>query len=103
MAYDEKLADRVRQALTRRSSVEEREMFGGLAFMVRGHMCCGLAKDKLMVRVDPDAYDQLRKNIKEFPDAQSVAALRELGVRSVLLHPERADGTLWAGAAAKPI
>ena len=52
---------------------------------------------------DPDAYDQLRKNIKDFPDAQSVAALRELGVVSVLLHPERADGTLWAGAAAKPI
>lgn len=34
-------------------------MFGGLAFMVRGHMCCGLVKDKLMVRVDPNTYDQL--------------------------------------------
>ncbi|HEU4690980.1 MAG TPA: TfoX/Sxy family protein [Vicinamibacterales bacterium] len=59
MAYEEQLAKRVRQALTRRSAFEERAMFGGLAFMVRGHMCCGLAKGRLMVRVNPDDYDQL--------------------------------------------
>ena len=59
MAYDEKLAKRVRQALARRSGLEERAMFGGLAFMLRGHMCCGLVQDKLMVRVDPNLYDQL--------------------------------------------
>ena len=34
-------------------------MFGGLAFMARGHMCCGLVQAKLMVRVDPQAYDRL--------------------------------------------
>lgn len=34
-------------------------MFGGLTFMVRGHMCCGLVQAKLMVRVDPRAYDRL--------------------------------------------
>ena len=59
MAYDKNLADRVRRALTHRSDIEERAMFGGLAFMARGHMCCGLVKDKLMVRVNPDTYDQL--------------------------------------------
>jgi TfoX/Sxy family transcriptional regulator of competence genes len=59
MAYDESLANRVRQILARRSDIEERRMFGGLAFMARGHMCCGLVKDKLMVRVDPDAYERL--------------------------------------------
>ena len=59
MAYDQNLADRVRQALTGRSDVEERAMFGGLAFMAHGHMCCGLVKDKLMVRVNPDNYCQL--------------------------------------------
>ena len=51
---------------------------------------------------DPDGYDSLRRVVAGFPDAQSVAALRELGVRSVLLHPERAAGTAWDGAAAKP-
>ena len=59
MAYDEQLASRVRQSLTRRSVVQERAMFGGLCFMVRGHMCCGLVKDRLMVRVDPASYGQL--------------------------------------------
>jgi len=34
-------------------------MFGGLAFMSRGHMCCGLVQARLMVRVDPQAYDRL--------------------------------------------
>jgi hypothetical protein len=51
---------------------------------------------------DPDDYDRLRREIAGFPDARSVAALRELGVRSVLVHPERAGGTPWEGAATKP-
>jgi hypothetical protein len=52
---------------------------------------------------DPDSYDRLRRVVSGFPDARSVAALRELGVRSVLLHPERAIGTPWEGAAARPL
>jgi TfoX/Sxy family transcriptional regulator of competence genes len=59
MAYEEQLASRIRQSLTRRSVIEERAMFGGLCFMVRGRMCCGVVKDQLMVRVDPASYDQL--------------------------------------------
>ena len=61
MAYDKDLADRVRRILTRRAAAEERAMFGGLAFMVQGHMCCGLVSDRLMVRVRPEAYEQLLK------------------------------------------
>jgi len=34
-------------------------MFGGLAFMIRGHMCCGLVGSELMIRVDPDACENL--------------------------------------------
>jgi TfoX/Sxy family transcriptional regulator of competence genes len=41
MAYDEKLAARVRTVLGTRGDVTERTMFGGLTFMVAGHMCCG--------------------------------------------------------------
>jgi hypothetical protein len=33
-------------------------MFGGLTFMVRGHMCCGVVGDELMLRVGPDRYDE---------------------------------------------
>ena len=56
MAYDETLASRVRDALKRRRGVSEKKMFGGLAFMVRGHMCCGINGEELMVRVGPDRY-----------------------------------------------
>lgn len=52
---------------------------------------------------DPASYDRLRKAVRAFPDAVSVAVLRGLGVRTVLLHPELASGTAWAGAAARPI
>ena len=57
MAYGEGLADRVRGALLPRPDIEEKKMFGGLAFMVGGHMCCGVIGDDLMVRVGRDAYE----------------------------------------------
>lgn len=57
MAYDEDMAYRIRAALANQSGVTEKKMFGGLAFMVNGHMCCGLAKGNLMVRVGPDQYE----------------------------------------------
>ena len=57
MAYDEKLAERVRQALGRRKGLTERKMFGGIAFMVGGNMCCGVVKNDLMVRVGPEQYE----------------------------------------------
>ncbi len=56
MAYDESLADRVRSFLQDLPNVGERKMFGGLAFMVQGNMCCGILNDELMVRVGADAY-----------------------------------------------
>ena len=57
MSYDKKLADRIRRALGPRDDVEERTMFGGLAFLRDGRMFCGIAKDDLMVRVGPEGYD----------------------------------------------
>jgi hypothetical protein len=62
MLHDEKLAERVRRLLADRSDVVEKRMFGGVAFMVRGHMCCGLVGARLMVRLDPAlADDMLRR------------------------------------------
>jgi len=57
MVYDERLAERVRAVLADQVGVEERKMFGGLSFMVRGNMCCGVVDDSLMVRVGPEAYE----------------------------------------------
>jgi len=53
MAYDEQLADRVRDALAPRAGLSERRMFGGIAFMIGGNMAVGVIGDELMVRLDP--------------------------------------------------
>jgi|SRR5208337_4543730 len=52
MAYDERLADRVRRALAGRTEVAEKPMFGGLTFMVAGNMCCGVNRNDLIIRLD---------------------------------------------------
>ena len=54
MAYDEKLAARVRVLLAGRPDVIERQMFGGVTFMVAGHMCCGVQGDTLALRLGPE-------------------------------------------------
>ncbi|MFA6148951.1 MAG: TfoX/Sxy family protein [bacterium] len=56
MAFDEAVAKRVRKALAGASDVVEKRMFGGIAFMVRGNMCCGVIGGRLMLRVGPDGY-----------------------------------------------
>ena len=54
------LADQIRTILSPEPGFSERKMFGGLCFMLNGHMTCGITKDgSLMVRVGPDAYESL--------------------------------------------
>jgi hypothetical protein len=57
MAYDEGLADRVRDVLAPQAGLTERKMFGGLAFMLHGHMCCGIVGSDLMLRLGVDGAD----------------------------------------------
>lgn len=59
MAYDEGLAQRLRKQLEDELYLEEKKMFGGLCFMLSGHMCCGIINDMLMARVGPDNYDEM--------------------------------------------
>jgi TfoX/Sxy family transcriptional regulator of competence genes len=59
MAYDTSLASRVRDVLGDNPEVGEREMFGGIAFLLSGNMAVGVSKDELMVRVDPDEYEDV--------------------------------------------
>ena len=58
MAYDERLADRIRGVLRDRDDVQERKMFGGIAFLVGGKMACGVIRDDLMVKVGRDRDDE---------------------------------------------
>ena len=57
MAYNEKLANRMRELLQNKKRVEEKKMMGGLTFMVNDKMCVGVLNDDLMVRIDPDVYE----------------------------------------------
>src|SRR5438552_19054443 len=57
MAYDEQLAARVRACLEDRPDVVEKKMFGGLCFMVRGSMACGVLKDDLIVKVGKQGHE----------------------------------------------
>lgn len=61
MAYDEKVADRLRAAFARtlgpEDDIEERKMFGGIAELVNGHMCVGVLGSELVVRLRPDDGD----------------------------------------------
>ena len=58
MAYDEGLAERLRDALRSHPGVTERKMFGGIAFMTRGYMFVGIVGDALMARVGPERYEE---------------------------------------------
>ena len=57
MAYSENLANRIRESLQHLKKVEEKEMMGGLTFMVNGKMCVGIIKDELMCRIDPALHE----------------------------------------------
>ena len=57
MAFDEGLAERIRELTADEPGMSERKMFGGLAFLHEGNMCFGVLGSELMVRVGPDAYE----------------------------------------------
>ena len=57
MAYNEDLANRVREKLSLLSNVSEKEMMGGLTFMYNEKMCVGIIKNELMCRIDPALHE----------------------------------------------
>jgi TfoX/Sxy family transcriptional regulator of competence genes len=83
MAYDLNLAKRIRATLAVREDVVEKQMFGGIAFMIRGHMSCGVIGSTLMVRID--AADQ-------------EALLREPGARPMDFTGRPMHGFLYVDA-----
>lgn len=94
MAYDEDLANRIREHLAAEPDVTETKMFGGLAFLVAGHMAVAASRDGgLMLRVDPADTDALLSKPHARPfemrgrtldgwlrvDSAGVRTLRQLG------------------------
>jgi TfoX/Sxy family transcriptional regulator of competence genes len=80
MAYSKKLADRIRQALAHLSEVEEKKMFGGLAFMVGGKMCLTAGADRMMCRIDPDIHED---------------AVKRKGCRTVVMREREYKGWVY--------
>jgi TfoX/Sxy family transcriptional regulator of competence genes len=60
MAYDLKLADRIRSELSG-IPIVEKKMFGGVGFLLNGNLACGVNKNDLIVRVDPEKHSALLK------------------------------------------
>jgi hypothetical protein len=82
MAYDEGLATRVREALGDQPGLAEKQMFGGLAFLLGGNMACGVRGEDLIVRLAADTAD---------------AALEEPGARPFDLTGRPMKGWLQVG------
>ena len=95
MAYDEGLAQRIREHLDERSDVEEKRMFGGLAFMVRGSLAFGIVKEELMVHVGPDDYDAAVKKKYARPMTFTGKALKSMVYVGAAGFEEDADLERW--------
>lgn len=77
MAFSPALADRVRHAFGRRAGVEEKRMFGGLAFLVDGHLAVGVWTDRLMARLGVEAASEALRDdpaVEPFRNGQRVMA-----------------------------
>jgi TfoX/Sxy family transcriptional regulator of competence genes len=59
MAYDEQIANRIRERFADLENIEEKAMMGGVTFMYNGKMCVGVIKDELMCRIDPGMHDEV--------------------------------------------
>ncbi len=68
MAYDEGLAQQIREGIGDRLDCEEKKMFGGIAFLIGGNMACGVIREDLIVRVGAKNYTDalLKQNVELF-------------------------------------
>ena len=80
MAYNERIANKIRQALAHIPGIEEKKMFGSLAFMVNGKMCLTAGPDRMMCRIDPDLHE---------------TAIQKKGVRTVIMKGREYKGYVY--------
>ena len=99
MAYSEEIADRVRKVIKGKRGLSEKKMFGGLSFLLRGRMCCGVLGEKLVIRVSPEEYDDVLEHRHIAPMDFTGRALK--GFVYVLPGGTKTDATLkkWVGRA----
>ena len=91
MPYDKKLAARVEEILCEVPGVTKKHLFGGLCFLLNGNLCCGVEKDRLMVRVGPDKYDEALKHEYSVPMDFTGKPMKGL----VFVHPDGVARKEW--------
>ena len=82
MAYNEKLAARIREALVHIKKLEEKKMFRGICFMIKGKMCVCVGDDEMMCRIGPEKME---------------AALEKRGVRPMVHGGKTMNGFIFVG------
>ncbi len=101
MPYDEGLAERIRDIFDGDEDVTEKKMFGGLAFMINGNMCCGVSKEDLMLRL---GAEEAKKALKD-PNARDMdftgKPLKGFVYVNAEGYAEDEDLEAWVGRAAK--
>ncbi len=85
MPPSDALLQRVKTSLARVPRLEEKRMFGGVTFMVRGKMCVSVGKGRIMCRIDPVLHD---------------AAVQRKGTRTVVMKGRQYRGWVYVDAAA---
>ncbi len=101
MAYDPELAERIRQALKRRRGVSERKMFGGLCFTIRGHMCCGVIGNDLVLRLGEQGVMEALKQPHTRPMDFTGKPLKSMIYLSSEAHSDQAALKAWIDRAIK--
>ena len=97
MAYNEKIADRIREALQHLPKVEEKKMFRGVTFMVDGKMCVSVSGDEMMCRFDPALQEMVaekkgfRNMIMKGREYKGYGYISEEGIKS------KKDFNYWVG------
>jgi len=61
MAYNEQLAEKVRQAFSHLKNVQEKKMFRGITFMLHDKMCISVGDNEMMCRIDPALHDSVTR------------------------------------------
>ena len=99
MAYDIKLADRIREYLVQfpKLKIEEKTMFRGLAFMVNGKMCINVSGDNLMCRFDPALQEEVAERNGFLPMIMKGKELKGYCYVEPEGFKRKADFEYWAG------
>jgi TfoX/Sxy family transcriptional regulator of competence genes len=101
VAYDERLAARVRAVLKRGRGLTERRMFGGLAFLLNGHMACGVLGDTLVLRLGAEGAKRALARLHTRPMDFTGRALASMVYVEPAGHRRDADLRAWLARAVR--